>query len=589
MPLSNNIFNFLSGTDALGGDFASFGDITQKKDDKATSDLFARIIDRQRASSRVPENEPQIKEDAQVPQETRPKSAADQHESPKLIRHNRRDVSSEPAAPQVTDISPEELKKFGLSDDDIAVLGQLDFEAFEIVLTQILQLAPQSQEILEAHMTFLRSQAQKLLQAIQSGQLNASEQTQDLLALWSKTDLSVTELIDSIGQLEQVDLAQLMAILQEAHEKSIVDIDLDGFTTTLTSLSVHHYVQEIVAWQQAVNASDSEQTPPFPELPNLLSDSVFETYDEASDFSKIISSSLSETLDLVQQLGSSLDQFVSQAKIVTQQNTTSPIASLLASLTAQTFQRTPPSPALSALSQVSGTTTAQPLQILNAEIPKKLSSTAYATPVPTPKGKSQNTGTVATPQNLAQIVGTPQMLTSQNVTQMITMPLNHLQQSGGSPIRLQHVIQLQASQAAHQVTMAVSRMKNPNGSSKFTMRLDPPELGRVQVRMNIENDGRTNLRVIADTVETASMLQRESSLLQRTLQEQGLKISARDLTIETGSAGQDNSFKNGRNGNTSNGPGSHHARGQVANGAVMGEHNVSLNHLFADDRVSYLA
>jgi flagellar hook-length control protein FliK len=60
---------------------------------------------------------------------------------------------------------------------------------------------------------------------------------------------------------------------------------------------------------------------------------------------------------------------------------------------------------------------------------------------------------------------------------------------------------------------------------RFEIRLDPPELGRIDVRLDVDADGNVTSRLTADRVETLDLLRRESAQLERALQQAGLKTS----------------------------------------------------------------
>ena len=63
------------------------------------------------------------------------------------------------------------------------------------------------------------------------------------------------------------------------------------------------------------------------------------------------------------------------------------------------------------------------------------------------------------------------------------------------------------------------------GRHRFEIRLDPPELGRIDVRLDIDRDGNVTSRLVADRVETLDLLKRDAAELQRALQQAGLKTS----------------------------------------------------------------
>lgn len=63
------------------------------------------------------------------------------------------------------------------------------------------------------------------------------------------------------------------------------------------------------------------------------------------------------------------------------------------------------------------------------------------------------------------------------------------------------------------------------GKNRFEIRLDPPELGRIDVRLEIDNDGNVKSRLIVERAETLDMLRRDAPQLERALQQAGLKTS----------------------------------------------------------------
>lgn len=63
------------------------------------------------------------------------------------------------------------------------------------------------------------------------------------------------------------------------------------------------------------------------------------------------------------------------------------------------------------------------------------------------------------------------------------------------------------------------------GRSRFEIRLDPPELGRIDVRLEIDNEGHVKSRLIVERAETLDMLRRDAPQLERALQQAGLKTA----------------------------------------------------------------
>ncbi len=61
------------------------------------------------------------------------------------------------------------------------------------------------------------------------------------------------------------------------------------------------------------------------------------------------------------------------------------------------------------------------------------------------------------------------------------------------------------------------------GKNHFEIRLDPPELGRIDVRLHIDGDGKVTSHVRVERSETLDLLRRDAPQLERALQQAGLK------------------------------------------------------------------
>ncbi|MGV8853324.1 MAG: flagellar hook-length control protein FliK [Devosia sp.] len=68
-----------------------------------------------------------------------------------------------------------------------------------------------------------------------------------------------------------------------------------------------------------------------------------------------------------------------------------------------------------------------------------------------------------------------------------------------------------------------------DGNTRFQMRLDPPELGRIDVKLDIDKTGQINARLIVDKSETLDLMQRDQRALERALQQAGLDSSKTNL------------------------------------------------------------
>lgn len=61
-----------------------------------------------------------------------------------------------------------------------------------------------------------------------------------------------------------------------------------------------------------------------------------------------------------------------------------------------------------------------------------------------------------------------------------------------------------------------------DGNTRFQMRLDPPELGRIDVKLDIDASGQVNARLTVEKAETLDLMQRDQRGLEKALQQAGL-------------------------------------------------------------------
>ena len=85
--------------------------------------------------------------------------------------------------------------------------------------------------------------------------------------------------------------------------------------------------------------------------------------------------------------------------------------------------------------------------------------------------------------------------------------------------------------ATNQVSIQLSKAVQ-NGDSKIKIQLRPQELGRVEVKLEIANDGRAKALIIAERPETLEILQRDVRVLDRALQDAGLKTDQNSLSFD---------------------------------------------------------
>ncbi|MDH5722209.1 MAG: flagellar hook-length control protein FliK [Alphaproteobacteria bacterium] len=89
----------------------------------------------------------------------------------------------------------------------------------------------------------------------------------------------------------------------------------------------------------------------------------------------------------------------------------------------------------------------------------------------------------------------------------------------------------QSHPATQAVMVNIQRIVKGGDNSNINMQLDPPELGRVEVKMSIGKDNASKIVLTIEKPETYAMLQRDAHILERALQDSGLN-SQNDLSFE---------------------------------------------------------
>ncbi|KAF0229603.1 MAG: flagellar hook-length control [Beijerinckiaceae bacterium] len=82
-------------------------------------------------------------------------------------------------------------------------------------------------------------------------------------------------------------------------------------------------------------------------------------------------------------------------------------------------------------------------------------------------------------------------------------------------------------------------MQAVRGVTNFQIRLDPAELGRVDVKLQIRENGEVNASLVVDRVETLQMLRRDASTLQNAFEQAGLKQSPDGLSFSLRGEGRE--------------------------------------------------
>lgn len=91
--------------------------------------------------------------------------------------------------------------------------------------------------------------------------------------------------------------------------------------------------------------------------------------------------------------------------------------------------------------------------------------------------------------------------------------------------------QVQQTQAPNtQVALQIMRAV-PQGLDRFSVQLNPAELGSVEIQLDFAEDGHVSALITAERPETLDMLQRDSRALERTLNDTGLQLESGGLSF----------------------------------------------------------
>lgn len=103
----------------------------------------------------------------------------------------------------------------------------------------------------------------------------------------------------------------------------------------------------------------------------------------------------------------------------------------------------------------------------------------------------------------------------------------------------------QAHPATQLVSATIQKAVKAGEDTNIKMRLDPPELGRVEVKMSIDKDNKARIVLTVEKPETFLMLQRDADALHRAMADAGLDTQG-DLNFEL--ASEDHDFEQAQRG-----------------------------------------
>jgi flagellar hook-length control protein FliK len=85
--------------------------------------------------------------------------------------------------------------------------------------------------------------------------------------------------------------------------------------------------------------------------------------------------------------------------------------------------------------------------------------------------------------------------------------------------------------------------KSAEGIKHFDIRLDPPELGRVEIHLSLDNSGKAQANLVVDKPQTLELLQRDAANLTHSLNDAGVSLSNNGLNFSL--RGQDRQTDSG--------------------------------------------
>jgi hypothetical protein len=106
--------------------------------------------------------------------------------------------------------------------------------------------------------------------------------------------------------------------------------------------------------------------------------------------------------------------------------------------------------------------------------------------------------------------------------------------------------------ATQMVAAQITKGAVEGETKSMTLKLDPPELGRVEIRMDFAKEKGMKAHIVVEKQETYLMLQRDVHVLERALQDAGISAENGGLSFELA---QDNLFNDGHNGSNRHGGG----------------------------------
>lgn len=105
-----------------------------------------------------------------------------------------------------------------------------------------------------------------------------------------------------------------------------------------------------------------------------------------------------------------------------------------------------------------------------------------------------------------------------------------------------------SSTAVTQMVTLQLQQNMQNRTSMMTLQLHPADLGQLDIKLKFERDGQVRAHLSADKPETLSMLQKDSAYLEKTLQQNGVKLDENSITFDLRQQGRQQNMGGNDNG-----------------------------------------
>ena len=158
-----------------------------------------------------------------------------------------------------------------------------------------------------------------------------------------------------------------------------------------------------------------------------------------------------------------------------------------------------------------------------------------------PAGDKNNTQAAAAPAQPQVQAAQPQPQIQDGV-----LPVQPQQVHAGAADSITQNVQVSqgdssaATNTVGALAVAISA-KSQSGNKQFDIRLDPPDLGRVEVRLSIDTTGKVQASLSADQPRTLDLLKTDAPALTRALRDAGLNVAQNGLNFSLRGQSQQNS------------------------------------------------